>query len=147
MTRKYGALLDLNPDFQRAHLWTTAQQIAYIEYILQGGSSGRELYFNCTGWGYTWKGPYVIVDGKQRLQAVRRFMANEIPAFGHILSEYEDEPDILVARFSWNVAAVETRAEVLQWYLQFNSGGSVHTQDELDRVKKLLTQEETHHTK
>jgi len=135
------APLDLEPDFQRAHVWTEAQQIAYVEYILRGGTSGKELYFNCAGWMRDWRGPYVIVDGKQRLQAVRRFMRNEIPAFGHLLNEYEDEPDILTASFSWNVAALDNRADVLRWYLWFNSGGTVHTAEELSRVEELLKAE------
>ena len=33
-------ILNLDPDFQRAHVWTETQQIRYIEYILQGGKSG-----------------------------------------------------------------------------------------------------------
>lgn len=134
--------LDLDPDFQRAHVWNDAQQIAYVEYILRGGTSGKELYFNCPGWPRSSGKPYQIVDGKQRLQAVRRFMRGEIPAFGYKIHRYQDEPDMLVARFSWNVASLETRAEVLRWYINFNSGGSVHTPDELDRVRELLRKEE-----
>ncbi len=139
---RMGLTLDLDPDFQRAHVWTSAQQTAYVEYILQGGTSGCELYFNCAGWQKDWRGPYVIVDGKQRLEAVRRFMRGEIPAFGALRPEYADEPDMLIARFSWNIAALETRAEVLEWYLNFNAGGTVHTQDELDRVRRLLIAEQ-----
>jgi hypothetical protein len=137
-----GGALDLEPDFQRAHVWTEEQRIKYVEYILLGGTSGKELYFNCPGWGRTYKGPYVIVDGKQRLESVRIFMRNEIPAFGYFVSQYEDKPDLLTARFSWNVAAVETRAEVLEWYLNFNASGSVHTKAELARVRELLLAEQ-----
>lgn len=137
-----GAVLDLNPDFQRAHVWTPEQQTAYVEYILSGGTSGKELYFNCPGWGRDWRGPYVIVDGKQRIEAARAFMRGDIPAFGRKRPEYSDSPDMLTARFSWNVAAVETRAEVLRWYLNFNSGGTQHTAEELARVRALLEQEE-----
>lgn len=135
------AVLDLEPDFQRAHVWNEEQQIAYVEYILRGGTSGKELYFNCTGWGRDWRGPYVIVDGKQRLEAARRFLRDEIPAFGYTINQYDDKPHILTASFSWNVAAIETRAEVLSWYLHFNAGGSVHTQEELNRVRELLARE------
>lgn len=138
-TDEGGAPLDLDPDFQRAHVWTPSQQTAYVEYILQGGTSGRELYFNCTGWQRDFCGPYVIVDGKQRLEAVRRFMRGEIPAFGYTRDAYTDEPNMLVARLSWNIAALETRAEVLEWYLNFNAGGTVHTPEELARVRALLT--------
>lgn len=137
-----SGFLDLNPDFQRAHVWTPKQQTAYVEYILQGGSSGKELYFNCPDYskGGT-EGPYVIVDGKQRLEAVRQFMRGEIPAFGHLRTEYSDRPDMMTARFSWNIAGLRTRSEVLEWYLNFNAGGTVHTEQELDKVRRLLETE------
>ena len=38
----YG--LQLDPDFQRGHVWTENQQIAYIEYLLRGGKSARVIY-------------------------------------------------------------------------------------------------------
>lgn len=134
--------LDLNPDFQREHVWNESQQSKYCEYVLQGGTSGKELYFNCPGWsGTEIEGPYVIVDGKQRLEAVRSFMRGEIKVFGAYRHEYTNKPDMMVARFSWNVAALKTRKEVLEWYLNFNSGGVVHTEEELDRVRALLDME------
>ena len=37
----YG--IDLDPDFQRAHVWAEAQQIAYVEYQLRGGISGKDI--------------------------------------------------------------------------------------------------------
>lgn len=130
--------LDLDPDFQRAHVWTEAQQIAYVEYCLRGGESGRDLWFNCAGWMRDSRGPYVIVDGKQRLEAVRRFLDDEIPAFGHQLSDYGDKLRPMEPAFIWHVNNLPTRAEVLEWYLQLNSGGTVHTPDELARVQELL---------
>jgi hypothetical protein len=33
--------LDLSPDYQRAHVWTREQQIAYVEYCLMGGEVSR----------------------------------------------------------------------------------------------------------
>ena len=41
--------LNLNPEFQRAHVWTREQQVAYVEYILRGGEVGRNITFNCPG--------------------------------------------------------------------------------------------------
>jgi len=133
--------LNLDPDFQRAHVWTTKQQIEYCEYILRNGTSGKELYFNCAGWMSNYEGPYVIVDGKQRLNAVRRFMSGKIRVFGSFIQEYTNEPDMLTANFSWNIAALKTRREVLEWYINFNSGGTVHTIEEINRVKDLLEKE------
>jgi hypothetical protein len=49
---------------------------------------------------------------------------------------------MLTARFSWNIAGLKTRKEVLEWYLNFNSGGSVHTEQELQKVRDLLAVED-----
>src|SRR4051812_4439293 len=66
---EYG--LDVNPNFQRGHVWTATQKIRYVEYILQGGKSGKVIYTNCPTWHYGHVGEdhpegwYVLVDGKQ----------------------------------------------------------------------------------
>jgi len=44
LKENYG--LNMNPDFQRGHVWSKEQQIAYVEYLLKGGASGRDIYFN-----------------------------------------------------------------------------------------------------
>ena len=135
--------LELNPDFQRGHVWTEAQQIAYVEFILRGGKTARTIYFNNPSWGcqtnknYT---SFVCVDGLQRLTAVRRFLNNEIPAFGHYLNEYTDRLPLFVD-FIFNVNDLQTKREVLVWYIEMNSAGTEHTSDEINRVKKLLEEE------
>lgn len=131
--------LDLNPDFQREHVWTTEQQIAYVEYALKGGRSGRDIYFNCVGWQGKYNGPFVIVDGKQRLHAVRKFLANELPIFdGHYIKDIEGNLPSNTAEFIFNVNDLPTRKEVLQWYLEMNIGGTPHTETELNKVKEML---------
>ena len=99
------APLNIDPEFQRAHVWRPEQQSAYVEYILRGGISGREIYFNCIGWNSDYRGPFVLVDGKQRLEAVRSFLRDEVPVFGgHKCSQIEGRisPPLLIpsARFS-----------------------------------------------
>lgn len=42
--------LNLNPDYQRAHVWNPLQPQRYVEYILSGGENGKTLVFNCPGW-------------------------------------------------------------------------------------------------
>jgi len=136
------ASLNLDPDFQRGHVWTRAQQIAYVEFGLRGGKWSNMLRFNCTGWNRRMEGPFEIVDGKQRLEAVRAFLRDDIPAFGLKRSEFEDqlrgfEPDFLVL-----INNLDTRAEVLQWYLEINSGGIAHSPEEIARVQQLLEVEQ-----
>src|SRR5262245_21949911 len=79
-----GYNLNLDPDFQRAHVWTEPQQVRYVEFILRGGQSSRDILTNCVNWQSSLNniGPYELVDGKQRLAAVLRFLRNEIAIFG-----------------------------------------------------------------
>jgi hypothetical protein len=137
MSKDYRA--DFDPDFQRGHVWTEEQQISYCEYILRGGPSGRDVYFNCPNrenGGI--EGDFTLVDGKQRIQAVLRFLNNEIRVFGTYHRDFEGPLRSMSCNFQWHVAAIETRAELLEWYLDFNSGGTDHRQEELDRVRELL---------
>lgn len=129
--------LQMNPDFQRGHVWSEAQQIAYVEFLLRGGNSGKTIYFNYPGWMRDFQGEFVCVDGLQRTTAICRFINNEIPAFGCLYKDYEDElhcdPEVFI-----NINNLQTKAEVLQWYLEMNDMGTPHTQSEIERVKELL---------
>lgn len=140
--------LDMDPDFQRGHVWTRPQQVRYIEFILRGGSSGKDIQCNCPGWMQVRgaQGPYVLVDGKQRITAVQAFLNNEFQVFeglsygGHY-RDFADKPDMMQAKFRWHVNDLKTRAEVLQWYLDLNTGGTVHADDEITKVQALLEAE------
>lgn len=138
--------LDLNPDFQRGHVWTEDKQIAYVEFCLRDGQSSREILFNHPNWQSSYKGQMVLIDGKQRLEAVRKFLRNELPIFGNNFLNNFDDPKRLLkmngAYFIFRVNNLKTRKEVLTWYLQLNSGGVVHTKEELDRVRSLLEKED-----
>jgi len=139
-TREYN--LDMSPDFQRGHIWTEQQQIAFVEYALMEPQSGLEIFFNHPGWMTNFKGDMVLVDGKQRIEAASRFLNNEIPAFGTLRKNYTgfDRPNKmpLDLQFYFNIARLKTRADVLKWYLDFNAGGTPHTKSELDKVRMML---------
>lgn len=90
----------------------------------------------------------VIVDGKQRLEAIRKFLRGELKAFGYYIQEFEDyknkEGKIVLSykyELIFHINDLQTRKEVLQWYLDLNAGGVVHTPEELDKVRKLLEAE------
>lgn len=139
--------LDLNPDFQRGHVWTESQQIAFLEYFFRGGTSGRVIYFNKPSWQSDVKeGDYddfVIVDGKQRLQAFIRFLNNEIPIFGVKKDDFEERlrTASCETNLKFNINNLKTKKEVLTWYLEMNTGGTIHTEAEIEKVKRLLKKE------
>jgi hypothetical protein len=115
MIRKHGKLI-LEPDFRHNRAWTEDQQIAYVEFLLRGGQSGRIIYFNVHD-RYSCLDT-VLVDGLQRLTAVRKFMANELTVFGSYTAdsfEYLNEIDLIFFKNN-----LKTRKEVIQWYLGIN---------------------------
>lgn len=137
--------LQLNPDFQRGHVWTVAQQTAYVEFLLRGGTSGLDLYLNCPSWhGHVEPGAYdefVVVDGLQRFTAIAAFLDGDIPAFGSLYPEFEDEPDLVRNSILVHVNDLRSRAEVLQWYVEMNAGGTPHSDAEIARVRRMLDEE------
>jgi uncharacterized protein with ParB-like and HNH nuclease domain len=138
-----SAQLNMHPDFQRGHVWTKKQRVAYVEYKLAGGLGVDVIYFNCPGWMNTFKGPFVLVDGLQRVTSALMFLRNELKAFGFYKKEYSGFLQSTHAQFLFNVNNLETREEVLTWYIQMNSSGTPHSKKEIDRVKELLRKEKS----
>jgi len=137
---RYKKEYDLNllPDYQRGHVWNEAQQTAYVENMLRGMSGVNTLKFNFPGWMGNFKGPFEVVDGLQRLTAALKFVDNELPAFELKLNEFEDKLWHSEPSFRISINNLKTRKEVLQWYIELNSSGVVHSKEEIDRVKLLL---------
>ena len=143
---------DMDPEYQRGHVWTDRQRSLYIGALIEGranDSAAIVLYERTYGLG----GPsevvddlyYEVVDGKQRLTAIVMFHDQKLPA------EFRDGTRALLqdmdtvsnrrVRLSVTVALGVvrnlTRAEVIDLYLALNEGGTMHTEAELDRVRRL----------
>jgi hypothetical protein len=136
--------LQLCPDFQRGHVWTEEQQAKYVEFLLRGGQSSRDILFNHTRWNRLSgpEGEFVCVDGLQRLTACTKFLGNELKVFGYYRNEFEDQLRDMCNTLRFHINDLPTRKQVLAWYLELNDGGTVHTENELARVRTLLAQEE-----
>lgn len=139
-----GGALELEPDFQRGHVWTNEQRVKYVESLLRG-CAPRTIMFNCPGWtrgkepGDIRPHTFQCVDGLQRLTAVRMFMSGELRVFGDLCAADLKGSPFDPARYRLKIAVFEftSRADLLQFYLDLNSGGTVHGTAELDRVRKL----------
>lgn len=137
--------LDLEPEFQRGYVWTQQQKEKYVEYILRGGTHGRDILFNYPSWSKEIspleKDPIlnrmVIVDGKQRLSAVMDFLNDKLEVFGATFSQFEGTLRC-THYLNFHVNELTTRKDILEWYLQTNDGGTIHTKEELDKVRELL---------
>ena len=135
---EYGFTMD--PEYQRGHVWTDEQRSRYVEHILMGGETGRDILINCYNWQSRRKGvnpnvcgPAEVLDGKQRLTSLLMFLRNEIPAFGRYRREFTGR---IRGDIVWKVVDFD-EVEVLDTYLMLNAGGTVHDPAELERVTKL----------
>lgn len=147
---------DENPDFQRGHVWTEEQQIKFVEAFIRGtvGDTARTITLNCPDFqrdkvasDSDLKG-FVVVDGLQRLTAVRRFMDDDFTIFNDVVEGGFNKNSFDGTRFNikslkgfrFNILNFQYKREVIKYYLAFNDGGTVHTKEEIQRVKNMLTE-------
>ena len=146
----YGAV-EMNPDFQRGHVWTPAQQQYYIENAMRGAvpTSGMTIQFNCRNFD-TLKTDapesdlpdgLQCIDGLQRWTAVRGFMAGEVRPFGLSIDDLRgtdyDPRRMTYSRFRLAVFSFQEKLEVLDHYLALNAGGTPHSDAELLRIRTM----------
>lgn len=147
--------VDLDPIFQRGHVWTKEQQIQFIENLLSRPQSTNTLvYFNdcCTldrlkektpknDWVYN---KFICLDGLQRLTATLAFIRGEFKCFNDQISWQDilNAPDYLSivgdCNFKFHSLSLKSNIEVAEFYLDFNASGTPHSADEIERVKELV---------
>jgi hypothetical protein len=139
---------DLNPDFQRGHVWTERQQVYFLECFLRGlvGEEGMTIRLNCPSWRTSpardsdLLDQVVCIDGLQRLTAIREFLVGNLEPFGLHVSQFTGcyLPRRMRGCIVIKFYDFQYRKDLLTHYLDINGGGTQHTPDELERVRKLL---------
>lgn len=131
--------LQLDPPFQRGHIWSDYQRTAYMEYLLKGGRSSKIIKWVAKDWPSTGlKDTLQLLDGKQRLQTIRMYLRDEVRVFGgYVCSDY----DRLTMRYDliFEIYNIPTQREVVELYLALNTGGSIHTPEDLKSAYDYLT--------
>ncbi|WOE40724.1 DUF262 domain-containing protein [Acinetobacter chinensis] len=143
---EYNALgIDFNPDFQRGHVWTEQQQIHYLENVLRRivDESGLTIRFNNPVWSDTeitgdLPEQTVCIDGLQRITAIRKFIKGELNVFGIKHDELPIRVILRDLRIVIQLYEFKNKKDLLQFYLDLNSGGTAHTEVELNRVRSLM---------
>ncbi len=126
-----AGFIDLNPPYQRGSVWSEGQQRSCIEYVLRGGKL-PPLLFNCPP---NQDDPtYTLVDGKQRLIAIRLFVSNKLTVFGGYYAKDIINIRSMAARVSFSFNTLETTKECVQWYLDMIGGSTGHTEDEINKA-------------
>ena len=140
------------PAYQRGRVWTDKQASLFVGFLAEGGESPPVFIQR---WRIRREAtpPDELVDGLQRVTALLRFAAGEIPmetpqgerAYLHDFSEDDQRVWLGPAGLKLTAQYVECRApaEVLALYIRLNRGGTPHTDAEIERVRAMLASEQT----
>lgn len=138
--------VNLDPDYQRAHVWTEKQASEFVGFLLQtgSGSSHAPLIFINRPRGGADMLPDEVIDGKQRLLAMFEWVTGNIPAIINGVEYWYDDTNEIERRGfpTFKVGYVNlNREQILRFYLALNRGGTVHSDKEIDKVTLLLDKE------
>ena len=123
--------LVLDTDYQRSVVWSVEKQIKYIEAILQNVPTPPIFWHRSDNL-------VEIVDGKQRLTSIINFYNNKFPVFDKLYSEFENKNDFTNCTIPSALIIKTNKKDVLELYIALNTGGTAHTEEEIEKAKKLL---------
>lgn len=141
--------LELDPDFQRGHVWDYEQRTKYIESIIREivQDSDIVIRFNARDYMSTQDStdtdlPKTMqcIDGLQRLTAIREYMKGNIHPFGYTFEEIENS-HLAIARkrnICVKVYNIKYRKDLLKFYYDLNFGGTQHTEFEEERILGMI---------
>lgn len=71
--------LNFDADYQREYVWGEEEQQTFLRVLISGFPLGNVALAKAPDWDVI-DGPYIeVVDGKQRLTTLKKFVNNEIP--------------------------------------------------------------------
>lgn len=136
----YG--LNTDPDYQRGHVWTAEQSGRFIHHFFSGGETPRLLITSPHDENFE------LLDGKQRFHAIRGFWNDQkamlLPDGQRVYRRDCDPKSVLVVGRRLHIPfglMRQTRKEAMRLYIKLNSFGTVHSPQEIERVKALLQSE------
>lgn len=133
--------LDSSPDYQRGYVWTEDDQQRYLDALMAGRDIGRFIIV---------ERPYPladqVLDGKQRLDCLIRFIQSEIAWRGIYFHQLSKPDRSMLDRRVVQIARLKedhyTRADLLRVFLEVNSGGVPQSEEHLEMVRQKLKEAE-----
>jgi len=134
------------PQYQRGLVWSMKNKQNLISSIMSGSPIGEFIFARKEiDSKDTHHVEWTVIDGQQRVDALRGFVSNEFTdRGGRYFKEYSyREMVYLTERFS-NFSAVYiqdlTKKEQAEMYISKNIGGVAHTDEELNLAREFLCQ-------
>ena len=120
------------PNFQRPLVWTVDQQVKLIDSIWRHIPIGTyAVNFRVAG-GLPPALRNILIDGQQRLNAIRAYWDDEIPYHGYYWSQLSDLDQSHFVRVPFPQQRTDSTSveEVHEYYNAMNFGGTDHKEGE-----------------
>lgn len=130
--------VDFDSDYQRDHVWELEDKISLIDSIFNNVEIGKFVFVQkheSTKDKY-----YEVVDGKQRLTALKEFYEDRFQYKGKWFSELsgKDRWKFLNHSVSYGFLENPDKRAVYETFIKMNTCGKPMDRKYIDRVKKLL---------
>ena len=130
-----------SPDYQRGYVWSEEDKAKFIHSIMMRSDLGKIVLVELP---YTESAYYEILDGKQRINALRDFIAGKFKYRNHFHWELSRIDRSEIENSLITVAKIKsdqlTKVEKLELFLSVNAAGVPQTEEHLSHVRRLLHQ-------
>lgn len=141
-SKVYHFGVDFEPEYQRNFVWNLEDKVALIDSIFNNVEIGKFVFIHLP---YGGQYSYEILDGKQRLRALLDFFEDRFQYKGKYFSNLSIREQHFFKNYSVSVAETRdelTREQKLRYFLKLNKNGHVMAQEQIEKVEKMLEQEE-----
>jgi len=136
--------VNMNPDYQRDLVWELKDKVKLIDSIFHNVDIGKFVFrsleykesYEKNEKGYT----YEIIDGKQRLTAIKEFYEDRFKYKGRTFSELNLRDKAHFDTYSISCAEVKgaTDQQIYKLFVRLNTGGKAVSEEQINKVKNLI---------
>lgn len=137
--------IDMDPPYQRDYVWDIHQKQKFVGALIQNPNSIPIFWFNWKNKSHT-KGAE-IVDGKQRMKALLEWGQGKFEAICPCEETFHvDQLDENSKRYASYMCTCKMHfvclspIEVMKFYLALNSGGTIHSSEDLSKVRLAIVE-------
>ena len=134
----YHPGVDFDVEYQREHVWELTDKVALIDSIFNNIDIGKFVFvqrsFN------TREKLYEIIDGKQRLTALREFYEDRFQYKGYFFSELNpvDKNNFENHSIVYGYLENPDKRAIFETFIKLNTTGRPMENKDIQKVKKLL---------
>ena len=135
--RIYHSGVNFDPEYQRDLVWDLADKVSLIDSIFNNIEIGKFAFIKRD---YSYDIFYEILDGKQRLTALREFYEDRFEYKGCTYSEMSPDDRHHFRNTGvtiGDIAEPKDRKDIYRYFVKLNTAGKPIDQSHLDKIKKL----------